>query len=87
MEQKHEKYQRLIAACQALEPMPCAVVHPCDESALRGAVDAAKQGLLTPILIGPEQKIRAVAARCELEATRRPTSRYVLRARARSTRS
>jgi phosphate acetyltransferase len=67
MEHKHEKYQHLIARCQALEPMQCGVVHPCDEGALRGAVDAAKQGLLNPILIGPEQKIRAVAARCELD--------------------
>jgi phosphate acetyltransferase len=67
MEYKHEKYQRLIARCQTLEPMQCGVVHPCDESALRGAVDAARQSLLTPVLIGPEQKIRAVAAHCELD--------------------
>lgn len=67
IEAKHEKYQRLIASCQELEPMPCAVVHPCDESSLRGAVDAARQGLLIPILVGPEQKIRAVAAACELD--------------------
>jgi phosphate acetyltransferase len=60
VEHKHEKYQRLIARCQALEPMQCAVVHPCDEGALRGALDAAKQGILNPILIGPKQKIRAL---------------------------
>jgi phosphate acetyltransferase len=67
MEVKHEKYQRLIARCQALEPMPCAVAHPCDESSLRGAVDAARQGLLIPILVGPGQKIRAVAEAFELD--------------------
>jgi phosphate acetyltransferase len=67
MENKHEKYARLIAGCQALEPMRCGVVHPCDESSLRGAVDAARQRLLIPTLIGPEQKIRAVAAACELD--------------------
>jgi phosphate acetyltransferase len=67
MENQHEKYARLIASCQALEPMRCGVVHPCDESALRGAVDAARHHLLVPTLIGPEQKIRAVAAACELD--------------------
>ena len=67
MESKHEKYARLIASCQALEPMRCGVVHPCDESSLRGVVDAVRQRLLVPTLIGPEQKIRAVAAACELD--------------------
>ena len=37
----HEKYQRLIDFCKALPPTPTAVAHPCDESSLRGAVDAA----------------------------------------------
>jgi hypothetical protein len=41
MERKHEKYERLIARCRTLPPVPCAVVHPCDESSLRGAVEAA----------------------------------------------
>ena len=31
MERKHEKYQRLIGRCKSLEPVACAVVHPCDE--------------------------------------------------------
>ena len=37
-------------------------MHPCDESSLRGAVDAAKIGLITPILVGPRKRIEAVAA-------------------------
>ena len=41
MERKHEKYDRLIARCKELDPVPCAVAHPCDESSLRGAVEAA----------------------------------------------
>ena len=41
----HEKYQRLIDAAKALPPVTTAVVHPCDESSLSGAVDAAKLGL------------------------------------------
>jgi phosphate acetyltransferase len=62
MEQKHEKYQRLIARTRTLEPVPCAVVHPCDESSLRGALEAAEARLIVPILVGPEKRIRAVAS-------------------------
>jgi phosphate acetyltransferase len=62
MEKKHEKYQRLIARTRTLEPVPCAVVHPCDESSLRGALEAAEARLIVPILVGPEKRIRAVAS-------------------------
>ncbi len=44
MRKGHERYERLIARCKALPPTPTAVAHPCDESSLRGAVDAAKAG-------------------------------------------
>ena len=56
---KHQKYENLIARCKALEPTPCAVAHPCDESSLRGAVEAAQMGLLRPILVGPKARIEA----------------------------
>ena len=69
MERKHEKYQRLIARCKSLEPVACAVVHPCDESSLRAAVEAAQEGLIIPILVGPEAKIRRVAAEATLDLT------------------
>jgi phosphate acetyltransferase len=49
----HAKYQKLLDFCKALPPTPTAVAHPCDESSLRGAVDAAKLGLIAPILVGP----------------------------------
>ena len=61
MDQKHEKYQRVIARCSSLQPVPVAVAHPCDESSLRGALEAAELGLIAPILVGPQQKIEAVA--------------------------
>lgn len=67
METKHEKYQRLIASCQKLEPVPTAVVHPCDEASLRGAVEAGELRLLKPILIGPRAKIEALAAELKLD--------------------
>jgi phosphate acetyltransferase len=66
MEPKHEKYQRLIARTRTLEPVPCAVAHPCDESSLRGAIEAAEARLIVPILVGPEKRIRTVAADCRL---------------------
>ena len=67
MDRKHEKYQRLIARCKAMEPVPCAVAHPCDESSLRGAVEAGELGLLRPILVGPKGRITALAAQHGLD--------------------
>ena len=61
MERKHEKYQRLLDFCKSLPPTKTAVAHPCDESSLRGAVDAAKLGLIAPILVGPRARIEAVS--------------------------
>jgi phosphate acetyltransferase len=55
------KYDRLIAAAQAVEPVWTIVAHPCDAPSLRGAVEAAALGLIRPILVGPAAKIRAVA--------------------------
>jgi phosphate acetyltransferase len=52
------KYDRLIAAAKAVPPVPTIVVHPCDETSLRGAVDSAKAGIIRPVLVGPETKIR-----------------------------
>jgi phosphate acetyltransferase len=62
MDNKHEKYQRLIDYCKTLPPLPTAVVHPCDKSSLGGAVEAAQLGLIAPILVGPAARIRAVAS-------------------------
>ena len=59
---KHEKYERLIDACKALPPTPTAVAHPCDASSLEGALEAARLGLIVPILVGPRDRILAVAA-------------------------
>ncbi|MGQ9369742.1 bifunctional enoyl-CoA hydratase/phosphate acetyltransferase [Azospirillum sp. ST 5-10] len=58
---RHDKHELLLKKCEALPPVPTAVVHPCDESSLRGAVEAAEAGLIAPVLVGPEAKIRAQA--------------------------
>jgi phosphate acetyltransferase len=70
MERKHEKYERLIARCKDLTPVPTAVAHPCDESSLKGAVEAAELGILQPILVGPRARIEAVAAQFQLDLSR-----------------
>ena len=61
MERKHQKYERLLARCKEIAPASTAVAHPCDESSLRGAVEAAEMGIILPILVGPRGKIEAVA--------------------------
>jgi phosphate acetyltransferase len=67
MANKHERYETLLKRCKALPPTPTAVAHPCDESSLRGAVDAAKAGLIAPILVGPAARIKEVAAKAKLD--------------------
>lgn len=56
------KYERLIAAAQREAPAATIVAHPCDETSLRGAVEAAEARLILPVLVGPQARIRAVAA-------------------------
>ncbi|MCC6076633.1 phosphate acetyltransferase [Pseudomonas sp. GCM10022188] len=63
MTARHEKYQRLIELCASLPPTPTAVAWPCDQSSLQGVVDAARHGLIAPILVGPRQTLEALAAR------------------------
>ena len=57
----HEKYQRLLDSCRSLNPTPTAVAHPCDQSSLEGAIEAAALGLISPILVGPQSRIEATA--------------------------
>jgi phosphotransacetylase len=55
------KYEKLLERCRGLDPIPTAVAYPCEETALAGAIDAAKDGLITPILVGPAKKIAEIA--------------------------
>ena len=57
----HERYTHLLDRVKGLEPIPTAVAHPCDEESLKGPVMAFQAGIIEPILVGPENKIRAVA--------------------------
>jgi phosphotransacetylase len=55
------KYEQLLLRCKNLAPVPTAVAHPCEASALAGAVEAATKGLIVPILVGPVAKITDIA--------------------------
>ncbi|MFK8252326.1 phosphate acetyltransferase [Ancylobacter terrae] len=68
----HEKYERLIAAAQQLEPTRTAVAHPCDAVSLEAALEAAELGLIRPILVGPERRIRDVAVKAGLDLGQTP---------------
>jgi phosphate acetyltransferase len=63
----HEKYERLIKAAQTQATIKVAVAHPCDDVSLEGAVEAAQLRLIDPILVGPQERIRACAARAGLD--------------------
>ncbi|WP_019448631.1 phosphate acetyltransferase [Cupriavidus sp. BIS7] len=56
-----DKYAILLSRCEGLPPIPTAVAHPCDQSSLDGALEAARLGLIIPLLVGPEARIRQVA--------------------------
>ncbi len=72
MDRPHEKYQRLLNACKSLPPTPTAVAHPCDETSLRGAVDAAALGLIAPTLVGPKARIEALAKEFDIDISGLP---------------
>jgi phosphate acetyltransferase len=65
--QSPSKYDRLIAAAKAVPPVLTIVVHPCDETSLRGAVESAQAGIIRPMLVGPERKIRDTATKHGLD--------------------
>jgi phosphotransacetylase len=55
------KYERLLIRCATLEPVPTAVAHPCENTALAGAIEAGQKRLISPILVGPAAKIEQIA--------------------------
>jgi phosphotransacetylase len=56
------KYERLLGRCERLDPIPTAVAHPCEATALSGAVEAYQRGLIMPLLVGPAASIEKTAA-------------------------
>jgi phosphate acetyltransferase len=64
---RHEKFERLLATAQRQSPVTTAIVHPCDEVSLAGAIEAARLKLIVPILVGPKARIEQVAADAALD--------------------
>ncbi len=63
------RFKALLAMGAGLEAVRCAVVHPCDMGSLSGAMDSARYGLIIPVLIGPEARIRHLAAEGGIDLT------------------
>ena len=61
------KYEVLLERCRAFEPVPTAVAHPCEESALAGPMEAAGKGLIIPILVGPKARIEETARKAKVD--------------------
>jgi phosphotransacetylase/acyl dehydratase len=57
----NDVFSKLLKRCEGLPRVVCAIVHPCDRDSLLGALEAARRGLIEPVLVGPLAKIRAVA--------------------------
>jgi len=65
--QSHDRFETLVDHCRQLPPVPVAIAHPCDESSLGAALEAARAGLIEPILVGPLARLRAVVEQYGLE--------------------
>ncbi len=63
---KH-RFDEMLARRKGAAPLPTAVVHPCSVDALEGAIEAAQAGLIEPVLVGPEEQIRDIAAKANLD--------------------
>jgi phosphate acetyltransferase len=66
----HSKYERLIALAKQEPPATTVVAHPCDESSLRGAAEAAQAGIISPILVGPADRISSIAQQHGIDISR-----------------
>jgi phosphate acetyltransferase len=66
----HSKYEKLISMAKEVPPATTVVVHPCDESSLRGSREAAELGIIKPILVGPAARITAVAKQHGIDVAR-----------------
>lgn len=65
--QRHRHFEALVERAKALPAAPVAVVCPDDANSLGGALLAAREGLIRPILIGREAAIRAAAEKIEAD--------------------
>jgi phosphate acetyltransferase len=64
---QRSKYDRLIATAKGVPTVTTVVVHPCDESSLRGAIDSVEAGIIKAILVGSAARIKDVAVQHGLD--------------------
>jgi phosphate acetyltransferase len=64
------KYDRLITRAKGLKPVKTIVVYPCDETSLRGPIEAAEAGIIIPVFVGPSNKISSIAHDHKFDITR-----------------
>lgn len=64
---RHNRFHSLLARASGAPPLPTAIAHPCDASSIAAAVDGAIAGLIVPILVGPEGRIRAAAKAADVD--------------------
>jgi phosphotransacetylase/acyl dehydratase len=64
---KTRRYRQLLSLTEGMPAISVAVVHPCSQESLEGAMQAAAMGLIVPVLVGPQDKIRAVAALAQID--------------------
>lgn len=64
---RHTRFHDLIAKAEAGAPLRTAIVYPCDALSLEAAAEAAAAGLIVPLLIGPEDEIRAAASEARID--------------------
>ena len=64
------KYERLISRAKNVTAPRTIVVYPCDETSLRGPIEAAEAGIILPIFVGPANKIASVARDCKCDISK-----------------
>jgi acyl dehydratase len=85
--EKGRYYRQLVEMTRGLDPIRTAVIHPVDTVSLLGAIEAAREGLIVPVIVGPEAKIRAAATQAQLDISPyelRPTMGLLWRGRGKS---
>ena len=65
--EKGRHYRQLVDASRGLYPIVTAVIHPVEVTSLLAAFEAAEENLIIPVLVGPEQKIRAAAEKAQID--------------------
>jgi len=65
--QTHDKFAAFVERVKPLEPVPTAVAHPCSEAAIQAAIEAMREKIIAPILVGPAEKIREAAAKANVD--------------------